>query len=307
LAKQALKSINSFYNRLKSEDVLKALIFALITLISLPTFSDSKRLSNNSDEKKKQERHPQPLSVFDIIPLNSPVKESTAKFLLKVPNGFDIDEVKYKVKNAFHSFAKDKPHQKINLINGPQGTELHVSVSKLPPGFYQLYVKVKDRKNKEHEFKTKYKDHAMFVIDQTLEVKMPDSKINNATLLGVDSDNDGIRDDVQRWINENFSNKPIVLKLAFKQYAIAMQSSLPTSNNKTLSIQTSHATLKSQGCLYEVGDETGIPGREQEEIRKKIKLMYLNTKERIEAELKADENFHGQEVTILSKEEACNF
>jgi len=32
----------------------------------------------------------------------------------------------------------------------------------------------------------------------------PDSKVNNATLLGVDVNNNGVRDDVERWIYEKF-------------------------------------------------------------------------------------------------------
>lgn len=276
----------------------------LVILMSFSAFSDTLKDSHN---KNKSIGHPKALSVFDVIPLNSPVKESTAKFLLKTPSGFDIDEIKYKLKNANFRFEKDMPNKSIDLIDTQQGKELHIPISRLSPGFYKLYIKVKDRKNKEHDFKTQYKDHVMFVIDQTLEVKIPDPKINNASLLGVDSDNDGIRDDVQRWINENFSNKPLELKLALKQYAIDLQSSLPTSNEKAQSIKASHATLKSQSCLSNIGKEIGIQKKERNEYRIKIKIMYLNTKERIDAELKADENFHGQEVTILSKEESCNF
>jgi hypothetical protein len=281
--------------------------------MSLSAYSDSnkekhkEKKEDKRDEKMEFGKHPIPLSIFDVIPLNSPVKESVATFLLKVPKGFEINEIKYKVKSASRFFERDKPLQKINLIDGPQGKELHISVSKLPPGFYQLFVKIKDRKSKEHYFKTKFKDHAMFVIDNSLEVKMPDPKINNATLLGIDSDKDGIRDDVQRWINENFSNKPPELKLALKQYATDMQSSLSTSIDKAISIQASLLTLKSQDCLYGIGESLGISGRAQEETRLKIKMMYLNTKERIEVELKADKNFHGQEVVSLSKEVSCNF
>ena len=288
---------------------MKVLILALVTMMSLAAFSDSEKekRDDRKDVKKELKGHPKPLSAFDVIPLNSPVKESTAKFLLKVPSGFEIDEVKYKVKNASHLFEKDRPHQYINLIDGPQGKELHISVSKLPPGFYQLFVKVKDKKNKEHEYKNKYKDHAMFVVDSSLEVKMPDPKINNATLLGIDSDKDGIRDDVQRWINESLSNKPAELKLAYKQYAVAMQASLPTSSDKQASILASHGVLKAQGCITHISRELGISTIEKNKKREQVDMIYLNTKVRIEAELKADENFHGQEVTLLSKEEECSF
>ena len=33
---------------------------------------------------------------------------------------------------------------------------------------------------------------------------MPDEKLNNATLLGIDSNNNGVRDDVERWIYETY-------------------------------------------------------------------------------------------------------
>lgn len=287
---------------------MKTLLLAILAFSSTPLLADAYQHKNHKTKEEKRETlHPVALSAFDVIPLNSPVKESVAKFLLKVPKGFDIDEVRYKIKNSSRRLEKDKSHQKINLINGFQGKELHVSVSKLPPGFYQLFVRVIDRKRREYNYKTKFKDYAMFVIDSSLEVKMPDPKINNATLLGVDSDNDGIRDDVQRWINEEFINKSLDLKLAYKQYAIDFQSSMQTSNDKAASILASHATIKSQICLYEMGDLLGIPDKEQESTRQKIKLMYLNTRERIEAELKADKNFHGQSGTMLSREEACNF
>ena len=32
----------------------------------------------------------------------------------------------------------------------------------------------------------------------------PDPKINNATLLGIDSNNNGVRDDVERWIYKTY-------------------------------------------------------------------------------------------------------
>jgi len=35
----------------------------------------------------------------------------------------------------------------------------------------------------------------------------PDPKINNSTLLGVDSNDNGVRDDVERWIVKRFDNK----------------------------------------------------------------------------------------------------
>ncbi len=45
----------------------------------------------------------------------------------------------------------------------------------------------------------------------------PDPTINNATLLGVDSNNNGVRDDVERWIYKKYKNKhPIHIDIAIQ-------------------------------------------------------------------------------------------
>ncbi len=45
---------------------------------------------------------------------------------------------------------------------------------------------------------------------------MPDEKLNNATLLGIDSNNNGVRDDVERWIYETYDTYiPCVEKVIY--------------------------------------------------------------------------------------------
>lgn len=46
---------------------------------------------------------------------------------------------------------------------------------------------------------------------------MPDPKINNATIAGVDSDGDGIRDDIDRYIAEKWGNDPRYLDVVYQQ------------------------------------------------------------------------------------------
>ena len=47
---------------------------------------------------------------------------------------------------------------------------------------------------------------------------MPDETLNNATLLGVDSNNNGVRDDVERWIYEEYKEKhPIYMDIAMQE------------------------------------------------------------------------------------------
>ena len=164
--------------------IMKKLFFCIMLFFSVTAIAD------NNIFKKHKKYKLNPDCIFDVIPLNSPVKESVAKFLVKTPDKFDIDEVTYQIRNSGKIFEKPRAHQRVNLVNGEEGKELRINISKLPPGFYQLHVKIRDRSKKEHHFKTKFKDHAMFVVDSSLEVPMPDPKKNNATLLGIDSDND---------------------------------------------------------------------------------------------------------------------
>jgi hypothetical protein len=276
--------------------------------MSLSAFSDSsnkEKKEDKRDEKNEFRKHPIPLSIFDVIPLNSPIKGSLARFLLKVPIGFNINEVKYVIKNAGHIFEKLGEHKKINLIDTSNGKELQINVSKLPPGFYQLFVKVKDKNQKEHEFKTKLKDHAMFVIDNSLQVPLPDTKLNDKTVAGIDSDGDGIRDDIQRWINEEYAEKPKE-KMAMKQFAMGAQLRLTTISNKIESIQSSRQSLNSHECM------DFIAGHDQSNRNiNAIRLKLLNTKDRLYADIKSDSNFSGEIYRIASDEESekalCKF
>jgi len=237
------------------------------------------------DSKKYK---PNPDCIFDVIPLNTPVKEMEARFLVKTPEKFEIDEVSYQIKNSGKIFEKPRDYQKIDLVSGDEGKEIRVNVTKLPPGFYQLLVRIKDKEKKEHFFKTKFKDHAMFIIDQVQEVPMPDPKINNATISGIDSDDDGIRDDVQRWINEEFNSNP-KLKAAMRQVAMARQLDLLSINEKEKSILTGKKFLDSRTCLKFI---IGI--NERMKLSRDLESKILNTKDRIYADTKANANFSGQ-------------
>lgn len=276
--------------------MLKFLSVLLLAMISISLFADNKKLT------KHRPYTPNPHCIFDVIPLNSPVKESVARFLIKTPEKFDIDEVFYKVKNSGRIFEKPKGFQKINLVDGPEGKELKINISKLPPGFYQLLVKIIDRKKKEHFFKTKFKDHAMFVIDSSLQVPMPDPKKNNATVAGIDSDNDGIRDDIQRWINEEFNSQPKT-KAAIRQVAIGRQLDLLSVNDIEKSKISGKKLLDNLTCLGAIaGSDEGV------KIDSALKAKLLNTKDRLYAEIKANANFSGQAWSYPIDEKAlCNF
>lgn len=57
------------------------------------------------------------------------------------------------------------------------------------------------------------------------QVTEPDPAKNNSTLLGIDSDKNGVRDDIQVWIIQNFKDSPVIIQ-AFSNLASATQLSL---------------------------------------------------------------------------------
>ena len=235
------------------------------------------------DKSRKYKFEP---SIFEVTPLNSPVKEALARFKLKLPSGFEVDKVKVKLKDAHDIFDKKKPQFEDISVAGDN--ELRINVSKLPPGFYRLFVTVMDKKShKEYEFKSSFHDYVRFAVDSSMEVPIPSEKENNLTLAGVDKDGDGIRDDIQRLINETFANKPNT-KLAAKQLAKASQIDLLQSVDVASTIVTTDKYSESYYCMDWVNPLVA------RDFSKKISTLTTNTEARIRKSLQNDKFFHGQ-------------
>lgn len=268
---------------------MRSFIVLMCTLYSFTVFAENK--DNN---------HHQP-STFEVSPINSPVKGPTAKFSLKLPTGFEIDKIKVKLVNANDLKKDQRKFEEISVT----GNELFVGIPKLSPGFYRLYVKVWDKKNKsEHDFKTKFHDFVRFVIDESLQVPMPDPKKNDSTIAGVDSDGDGIRDDIQRFINEEYSSS-MKAKIGAKQMATLIQLDLLTTANKEQSIIVSTNALWAMACLRGV-----VGSRKASQISRDLRARFLNTKERLYANMKSNENFSGQAykgIVGIEQISKCNF
>lgn len=249
-------------------------------------------------DKKKQALSP--YSNFNVTPLNSPVS-STIKFLITTPDEIDVNEVYYKVRNAGKIFEKTKDFERINLLNKK---ELHLNVSRLPTGFYQLFIKIKDKNLKEHFYKTQHKNHVQFTIENQFKILTPDSELNSKNIQGIDSDYDGIRDDIQIWINTTFSANPN-LKMAMLQLATARQLNILNVKNKERSILSSHKYLDSLLCLSLI---IGIDKKSQ--LNRELESKLLNTKDRLYADIKSNANFSGESYDLPRDEERpalCDF
>jgi len=115
----------------------------------------------------------------------------------------------------------------------------------LEVGFYEIEIEgLKEKKIKE----IKYRFYVPEVVNCYMLPVEPNAKINNSTLLGIDSNSNGIRDDVERYVIKRYAKDPEFPKtkmaLAMK-YAWASQKIL---ENPTM--ESSKYEDDAIGCQY---------------------------------------------------------
>jgi hypothetical protein len=108
------------------------------------------------------------------------------------------------------------------------------------------------------------------------------------TLAGIDSDGDGVRDDVERWIALTYPNSARA-RAALGQYARVQQMFLLQSDDKQSSITNAQNRDRGAFCIYYIfGTDNGIAAR------RRLQAQYLNTDARSRAFLKGDAQLSGQ-------------
>lgn len=229
----------------------------------------------------KKINYPFKPSDFKVTPLNSPVRQGQARFKLEFPPNFTADHVRTKVVNTNNLSTDQSQFQSVIVKN----FELGISVEKLPPGFYRLYVKLKNKNKDDVTYSSATHDFVRFVIDDSLEVPNPNPRVNNSSLEGIDSDKDGIRDDVQRFINQTYPSQNV--KLALKQLARASQQALIKVKDKATAIQFVALETKSQICLASQSQDSS-------EISNQVHKLLFNTEARVKKHFQINSYMHGE-------------
>lgn len=140
-------------------------------------------------------------------------------------------------------------------------------------------------------------------VDQSIVATLPPDPgaAGKETLAGIDSDNDGVRDDVQRWIVMTYPNSQKT-RAALRQYALTQQKFLlntadpiKTKNNSDLRGDAVH-------CLFY------IRGNDADVILTELRAVFLNTGMRSRAYLQADRHLSGMTGTLPSpSQHMCSF
>ncbi len=114
-----------------------------------------------------------------------------------------------------------------------------------------------------------------------------------ATLLGIDSDNDGVRDDIQRWIELNYPNSA-KKRMALRQYSKAMNDALANASDKRASINNAYKTGYAQECLFYIYRELEGTARPAYKINDQLLAEFLNTQDRSTAYLNYNSQLGGE-------------
>ncbi|GIT98512.1 hypothetical protein [Sulfurovum sp. TSL1] len=141
----------------------------------------------------------------------------------------------------------------------------------------------------------------------------PDPKINNSTLLGIDSNNNGVRDDVERYIIKTYSKEKITIEIGF-QVARAYNAVIEHPENawETYKIMDAALDCESYFRVFAkyLGDPLLLNKNEYILTSKRFKSIQLNTKERIRGYLLHEQILSGGvfPATKISKLKAqCEF
>lgn len=180
----------------------------------------------------------------------------------------------YQIKNAsLLETVRDGSLAKDTALMTSSGV-VTITTKNLTPGQYRLYVFAREYQGDMLKAYAEKNDYGKFIIDDSRNLSDPGDSAKNS-IGGVDSDKDGIRDDIQIWINEHFGHRPNY-KEALKQYARSEQNLLLKSYNETLAVMYLEKSSLSMACLDWVN-------KTDDDSVKKIYTMTRNTESRTQA------------------------
>lgn len=126
-------------------------------------------------------------------------------------------------------------------------------------------------------------------------------KAGKKTLEGIDSDNDGVRDDIQRYIAIEYPNSE-KMRRVLTDKAKADQALILNAYDKEKVLEINAEQDKTIDCLWYIDPEMASTHR------KKLQAEMLNTEERIRAWIKADSHLGGMTFRLPDDKKAqCTF
>jgi len=120
-----------------------------------------------------------------------------------------------------------------------------------------------------------------------------------ATLEGIDSDNDGVRDDIQRYIALTYVGQEDLIK-ALRHMAIYMQKFLLDAENKEKNVENFKAYSKASQCSW------ALMGKNALLIGRELRARFHDTEERIRTYSSASAKLSGESFSLVPRDAACD-
>ncbi len=126
------------------------------------------------------------------------------------------------------------------------------------------------------------------------------------TLAGIDKNNDGIRDDIEKYIEYKYKDEP-KKKAAVRQYAKSAQLTTTVDLNDEKEIKkASDAAVGAISCLWEIFKDTDLDSENNPvNVRKEIRSYTTNTEQRLMHYLKYNQKRNGS-IIKLPKGSTCH-
>ena len=209
-----------------------------------------------------------------------------------------VNNVEVRVVPELQPFVQVNPSA-FSIITAGQPRTLNVTFSasnSSPFGTFDGTIQLRQRNNLARPL-------PVTVLVTVVPLPPDPGEAGKATLAGIDSDNDGVRDDVQRYIVVTYPSSAKTHEALF-QTAKAQQQLVIESTNREASINNSYLSAAALDCLRYVrpNDRTAVFNA--------LRAVVLNTTERSRAYLKADGHLGGQGyyVTPLDqRKQRCTF
>lgn len=189
----------------------------------------------------------------------------------------DIDSYKWRV------ISKNKDY----TLKNENTSKVTFSASSV--GKYTLEVKVKKNK-KSTKAKIEIVVKEPEIINGYVLPPEPDEKLNNSTLLGIDSNDNGVRDDVEIYVIKRYAKDPdfpktktaLALQYAWATQKILENPTIESSKYEDDAIDCQYYWFKKQ--TKDMNDKDGFEYRQNNRIfgDSKLKDKIYNTRERIE-------------------------
>jgi hypothetical protein len=286
---------------------MKNIVLIFTFLLFGSSFATGKK--NHKDKKPiaklkvSQKKCESPCTVTLDGSKSKAAKDKTiAKYIFDLGNGETIESTTPSIEFTYINFKEetDKEKRKKRLKKYKKWKKYIKYCKRRFKNFDKFKIKLQVVQSDDKTSKSKKKllfvkpSDSMPVIDgDDIIPPMPNKEENDSTLLGVDSDGDGVRDDVELWINRDVDQSPEVRK-AFKQMSKGFQLALSEADDKVKSINNSNKIGEALTCAAERGGKEDQDFNRFDRLEKNHRSLLMNTKERILANIRYNNQLVGK-------------